>query len=71
MSEYLDIVEKARNSLMKLQSKQIKQIRDVYRSVAKDLDKKIAKANSNSLTKRVLLDYQNPYRMRLRLLMTN
>lgn len=57
-SEYLKLVEEASNKKMKITKQMEKEIRDVYREVARDLEKKLAKANPNSLNERWLYDYK-------------
>lgn len=62
MNEYLKLVAKAQEQRIMLTKKQIKNIRDLYRDVAKDLGKRSKKANKDSLSERWLLDYQKQFK---------
>lgn len=62
MNEYLKLVAKAQEQRIMLTKKQIKNIRDLYRDVAKDLGKRSTKANKDSLSERWLLDYQKQFK---------
>ncbi|NOH14862.1 hypothetical protein [Clostridium cochlearium] len=62
MNEYLELVDKAQKQRIMLTKKQIKNIRDLYRDVAKDLGKRAKRANKDSLSERWLLDYQKQFK---------
>ncbi|WP_096635829.1 polymorphic toxin type 50 domain-containing protein [Clostridium cochlearium] len=62
MNEYLELVDKAQKQRIILTKKQMKNIRDLYRDVAKDLGKRAKRANKDSLSERWLLDYQKQFK---------
>lgn len=62
MNEYLELVEEAQNERIKLTKERVKSIRDLYRDLAKDLNRKAKGANKGSLNERWLLDYQKQFK---------
>ncbi len=65
-NEYLLLVEEARKRQIKLNNKQIKRIRNLYREVAKNLEVKANKAKKGSLTERWIKDYKKAVEQEIR-----
>lgn len=57
-NEYLPFIEEAKKKQIKLNNKQMKQIRDLYADVAKNLQVKANNARKGSLTDRWVNDYK-------------
>lgn len=57
-NEYLKLVDEASKKKLQITKQMEKDIREVYRNVAKDLEKQILKANPNTITEKWLHDYR-------------
>lgn len=56
--KYYDLVEEAHNKKMRITKQMEKDIRQVYREVVKDLEYKLSKVQSNTLSEKWLYDYK-------------
>lgn len=62
MNEYLELVDKAQKQRIRLTNEQIKNIKDLYREISRDLGKRAKRANKDSLSERWLLDYKKQFK---------
>ncbi|WP_142415416.1 hypothetical protein [Hathewaya massiliensis] len=62
MNEYLMLVEEAQKRRISLTREQLSDIKELYKDVAKDLNKRAKSANKDSLNERWLLDYQKQFK---------
>lgn len=67
-NDYLDLVRKANNEKMIITKQIEKDIRNIFREVAKDLEKRLAKSTPNSLNERWLYDYRKELNRQIDLL---
>lgn len=65
-NEYLELVQKSRENQQQLIEEQYKEIRKLYKDVAKDLKVKASKAKKNSLTERWIKDYRKAIKASIR-----
>lgn len=68
MNEYLKLVEEAQKKRLDLTRKQTYRIRNLYRDIARDLEKRIKQAPKNSLNERWLMDYQRQFKSSIKYL---
>ncbi|MBU3208532.1 hypothetical protein KPL28_02645 [Clostridium algidicarnis] len=61
-NEYLELIEKAQKQRIRLTKDQTKHTRELYKDVAKDLERSAKRANKDSLSERWLLDYRKQFK---------
>lgn len=66
MNEYQRLIKQARGNRDKLTKKQFKQIRDLYKEAAKDLQVKANEAKKGSLTERWAKDYKKAVKSQIK-----